>query len=440
MLDLTTKRILLYLNVSIYCMLLLRCYALIAEQFSYMGYFYRNDIFTLSGLPFLTMAFLPCAFLRINVQKPSDFFIAIIYFVVYIPTALVPYLMGSNDSVVLFGYVCSCLFGLFAVHLLTKKTKVFIATFDLYGYRPALRIVSYLLLVTALLYLFFSYRSIINLVKFDHIYQQRAKYNACTSTMPMAAYVHNFIMFVVVPFVLLYGCISRKISFIILGFIVSLFIYSISAMKSTILLPFVVILFYYVLIFYKNKISSNLIIFFLIITCLLGLFNNFILSIIVRRLLVTPGMLSSWYINYSLHHPLLFFSYSKLGYLLGNHVNNLHVPYLVSNFIVGRSYDANANFLASSAVDLGYKFGPIIVSLMLSVFLIVVDNISNGLQRVGNNYFQLVLISCFPFLLSLCNTSFLTSLYSGGAIFNFLLLYILLSCAYIHKYDASLSK
>ena len=106
------------------------------------------------------------------------------------------------------------------------------------------------------------------------------------------AYLFSWISTLACPILISIGFVYKKYFLIIFAFLLSFFVYSITAGKASLVLPFLMTFLYYIL---KSKnIKLNNFIFMFSFLMILGFFSDFFLSIFIRRVLMIPGILQEY--------------------------------------------------------------------------------------------------------------------------------------------------
>lgn len=207
--------------------------------------------------------------------------------------------------------------------------------------------------------------------------------------------------------------------------------YMILASKLVLLLPLIILVFYKIL----NKI--NIISFFrfsikyLIVLSILVLvidyfFRNdnaivYLASLLFLRTIGNGGLLNFWYYDFFANHPFTYFSHINFINFLGNGYpyGNDGLGKVVGTYYWASDMNANANFWATDGIASSGIYGVLIISIVLFVLLIIIDNITNLNE---NNFSILILL---PFIASLTNTSLFSSLLTGGLFINIFIFYFL---------------
>jgi hypothetical protein len=140
-------------------------------------------------------------------------------------------------------------------------------------------------------------------------------------------------------------------------------------------------------------------------------------SVFTRRFMLTPGLLSSVYVDYFSDNPVARYGYSFLSPWI-DYPYDLPPPKRISDYLVPGSVGyANANLFADGFANLGW-FGIFVAAAALFVWLRFLDGASRGLpMRVA------AMAVVMPSIM-LSNTSIFTAMLSHGLLMGTLILLI----------------
>lgn len=274
----------------------------------------------------------------------------------------------------------------------------------------------------------YVYRSNLRFVSFDEVYTQRFA-NMDLGTDVFTSYLTSWLGSLIIPLCLLYGIISKKYIYFILGTASCVILYMATASKGTILMPFILLGLYYLFKrFGLNNIYPSLLIALSVFIGALLIFTSgtespifIVTSILIWRVVGTGGQLNFIYYDFFTSHPNIY--YSHIGPV--NAITKSY-PYgdLAISRVIGQYYwtedmNANANFWATDGIASFGLAGVLIVSVVFFFLLVLLNTITR-------NYNKMFLVLLFiPFLGTLLNTSLFQSMWSGGGFFIMLLLFFL---------------
>lgn len=271
-------------------------------------------------------------------------------------------------------------------------------------------------------YIYYLYRGNLRFASYDEVYEQRFA-TASLGTSVSARYLSAWFANAVVPICLAYGAVKRRWLPFVAGSVGCLMVYMATAAKSVLLFP-VLSLGLAVLLSQRRVVKAfewlglGLI---LVMVASLPLGMNSFNSLFWMRTIGNSGSLTLHYFNFFAEHPKTYFTHINV-------VNKLTGLYPYGGDIVGQVVGkhywsdetcANASFWATDGIAALGLPGIWVSSMLLAGTLAVL----NALVPRANIRFALVAL--IPFLLSLLNTSMFSSMWTGGGLFVFLLLWVL---------------
>lgn len=374
----------------------------------YLGY--NNYGFDISYyLLFYIISILPIYFYS-GLKKVSSYFSILIYLLVYIP--IVVTLSYNNIKFLgfekVFSYQILLAFSMILFFLAdkipvfkTKNVKIDLSMnwFHLFAF-----------FVTVYLLIMFSGN--IKFVGFEDAYQLRSEnYEASDS---ISAYFTMWATYFIYPVYLSLGLVNKNIKYFIIGISGHILIYMIMGAKASLVMPIVILFFYYLfskkwkLSFYQIFSLSIVVLTFLIY---LGGDSLFILgSLFIVRTLSMPGLLFSQYMVFFDSNPNTHYSHIGIVNSLTNSYPYGEEPLgmVVGWEVYNNATNANANFWATDGVAAFGLFGIMLISIIIFIFFILLNNFSNNKRSIF-----LYLVSTGP-IFALLNASFFTTLVSGG--------------------------
>jgi hypothetical protein len=268
-----------------------------------------------------------------------------------------------------------------------------------------------------------TYYKYMRIVSFADVYDLRFETNAIKTSVIMD-YLLLWLTYVFIPYFFAIGIVKKRKFYIAIGIILSIIIYASSGAKVALLMG---VMIYAINFAFKQKgdFLKNLLLYS-------GIFNLFLIifipdhlpwlyakSMIFIRAFGTPGWTLVTYHDFFTQHGYTYYGHINIvNFLFGNY------PY--GNFSLGQmigmeysgSSDANfnANFWASDGFAGAGTIGLLIATLLLSIFLFILNNIA---RFYSPHFLSLFLVGYWQALL---NVPLMTSLLSGGGLLILLLL------------------
>lgn len=418
------KRLLIS-SISIVLLLLLISYIYIYYVIiEYDYWFYINPDIKKGLFVFYLLPVIIGLFIRRSIKKPSDFLSWIYFFLACIPTvSLAPYLASSFHTGVTVN----------SIVILVNFFLIFVGVINENKIVPKIRGVNYKTMIVAISIatVFFiallvkSYNfnlaKVIDLSIFKDAYLIRDEFRESkASSSSLSSYAIFWLAKVLVPFFICYGLAFKRKYFLIIGIVLQIIIFSISAHKSfifSVLLIFII----YILLIYRTTFYqwiSVLTLFSFTSILLYKVFGfNFLIDVVVRRALIVPGVLSVWWVNYFNSHGYAYFNNSFLGnFFNGN--DGLAAPFLIGQYYFGNEWtSANVNF----AIDAYGNGGPIVILvflLLLLLILLVINKFAQG----SNNKKLFIILFTVPTFWSFIETSFVSVLVTHGLFITFIII------------------
>lgn len=412
-------KIILLLGALIYGGLLTWVYIdLVSPAFAYMGYVYYPTSAPLLILGF-TAASLPALWMPVKVERPSQVVYWILYVLVYIPASIIPFYTLTIETEKLVAFSLSLL-GAFAIlGISTRLPYLPIRRLEL----PPLLFWLGLALVSAVFYALIigTYGIRFDLAGLADVYDVREKYKE--SGGGAVSYAIAWQAGVINPLVMAYGLVMRKPGLVAAGLAGQLVIFSITGQKSI----FFSLLLNIVLLILLNRRKSGFgtsmlygaSIFTVLCVIADSLLDEMVLvSLFVRRLILTPGLLTGNYFEFFSNNPQVHLAHSIFKSFI-DYPYTLKPVYLIGYQYMGsESLAANANLWADSYANFGYM-GIFVFTMILAVVLWVFDSITRHLE-----YQIKCLILGIP-AFALSNSALLTTLLTHGILLAVVLAFIL---------------
>lgn len=432
--NLSIQRTFLFLGGCLYFILLIWSYInLIVPRYSYMGYIYSPRNYFIYLISFLAAIF-PLFWMPIRVARPSHVSYWFIYILVFFPSIIIPLFTTKLSSHVLVLIVAALTFSFWLLGVFVKLPLIEVKSAKISA--VVFWLLFSLLVIASLYLLVASFGFSLNFIPLLEVYGVREQYQmSARESVRLASYLISWFSSVINPFLMIVGLVYKKFLFLALGFLFQFFIYSVTGFKSTF---FSIVLISGILLgIYSHKTARHFGIYILlgtslmISTCIiydLFLGSYIPLSIFVRRLLITPGLLTGFYFEFFSENTKVFLSHSVLKGII-------EYPYdRTPPLLIGLQYfnnpetSANANFWADSFANFGYS-GLLIFTMSLGLFFWIFDSLSRHIDlRISAT---LLGVSSF----SLVNSALLTSFMTHGLFLSALLLWIIPSKLFRWKID-----
>lgn len=398
------------------------------SKFNYLGFEINNKVDFESIFSILIVTVLPLFFYKAT-NKISNVTSLFIYLLLYIPTIVTftfAFKHDNNDIYIIYFVFC---ISMVVIFLPTQISGYY------FKFLPKLKFLSInqlIVLVTILVSIFvFKYYSTMKIVSWgDDMYELR-EINSLMGTDFFSRYVSGWLVYVLFPFILVYGLLLKKKSYVYIVIVYTIVMYMILASKVVLLMPVLIYLFYISVLRYNYfKLYNKLIIALLFISILLIgtelLFNDnevlgFLPSLLFLRTLGNAGVLNFWYYDFFKTHNYTYLSHINIvntitsGYTYGNE----GLGKVVGSYYWGPSMNANANFWATDGIASFGISGVFFISVFFCLLLIFID----GITDLKKNKLHVIVL--LPFLISLTNTSLFSSILTGG-LFLVILLFIFL--------------
>lgn len=413
-----------------YAILLCIIYRYLTDFWTYLGFRWSEPNFTQLGLICLVAA-VPSLVLPIRVDSLFAFFGWSLHYLLFMPATIIPFLQGfeSQGSIavlVLFIVMTAIGFGL--------ASRMRLAPF------PPLELSSrtmvmglFWVFLAGQLYVLIKFRDTLSFVGVDDIYDQRSRFSAGL-TGSYDAYLLLTLSNAINPFVLALGLYRRNWWLAGAGVGGQILAFSTLALKSILLSP-VLILAVYLLFDSSGRFRPRLFSLSLVLLSLIAvpLMSNYqpghslfddILSLIFFRTLYVGGAMVGMYSDFFSIYPWTYFSHSSVGRLFVDYpYGALSIGQVVGLHVVPtNSYELlelNASFLATDGIgSLGKGGVLVILPVVIGVFW-VLSRASAAVPK------RIVFPATVPFLITVANTSILSSLLSGGGFVLGILFYLL---------------
>ncbi|GEN36006.1 hypothetical protein [Aneurinibacillus danicus] len=413
------NRIILLFGALIYGALLSWVYIdLVSPYFAYMGYVYYPAFTPLLILGF-TAAALPALWMPIAVERPSQVVYWILYVLVYIPASIIPFYTLTVETGKLVAFLLSMLSAFAILGASTHLPYLPIRRLEL----PPILFWLGIALVSAVFYALIvgTYGIRFDVAALADVYDVREKYKE--SGGGAVSYAIAWQAGVINPLIMAYGLVLRKPGLVATGLFGQLVIFSITGQKSIFFSLLLNVVLLILLNRKKGGFGTSILYGATIFTVLCVIVDWFLneiafVSLFVRRLILTPGLLTGYYFEFFSSNPKVYLAHSIFKSFI-DYPYSLKPVYLIGYQYMGSaSTAANANLWADSFANFGYM-GIFIFTLLLSAVLWIFDSIT----RHSEYQIKCLILGIPAFALS--NSALLTTLLTHGILLALLLAYVL---------------
>lgn len=396
---------------------------IIAPRFGYLGYTARTlPIVVVFAASLLAM--LPASWLPLRLRRPSQIVYWALYLITYVPTVIVPFYVLRLPVSELMRYAAVLFMALSVLGLIYRLPLLRVR-------RPALPRQLYwgligLLTLGAIGIVLESFGVPRSLPSLASIYEVREDYRAeLQAGGRLVALSITWLVNIVGPLLLAVGLVWRRWRPAAIGVGVELLAFAVTGYKSALLAPAAIVA-VYVLIRYGSQMLGSVLSIGAVALVGTAVFldaitNQIILtSWLVRRLLVTPGLVAGRFFEFFSENGFAHLGHSVLAGII-QPPYALSPPELIGLAYDGRIYSANANFWADGFANYGVT-GILLATLVVAVVAYFTDSVSNRLASPNRQVITLLLIQ--P-AITLSNSAVITSLVTHGL----LMVVIVVLCA-----------
>jgi hypothetical protein len=403
-------RLTILLGVFIYVLLLNVAYIyVVSPQFSYMGYTYESPAFiTLIAVSALSL--LPALWMPVRLQRPSQVVYWILYILVVIPSCFIPLYRLDIDPVTILMLVFVIFLNFTGLGIIYLLPTALIPSLQLSPRLFWLCIITLSTVLYAIIISTFGFR--LRFVPLIDVYDVRAQYTGILAqhgrlvgyAIPLQASAVN-------PIVIAYGLVRRKPLIVALAVIGQLLIYSITGFKTVFFSGFLMLGLLLCLWRDGRRFGLMLIwglIALMVASLLAGVILDFQLanSLLIRRVMVTPGLLTGYYFEFFSNSPKAQLGHSVFRTLV-SYPYTLEPPRLIGVHYFNPLASANGNVWADAFANFGF-WGIFGFTPLLASVLWIIDSLT------ANRDWRIVCLILGVHGFTLANTALLTSLMTQG--------------------------
>ncbi|MGE7762635.1 hypothetical protein [Peribacillus sp. NPDC097895] len=395
----------------------------ITPEYYYMGYIYRQPPSEEMVATSMFFILLPVVFAKKDLDKPSELVFWILYFIVYIPVVWVPnYLFVTIQPDFIFTNVLLFLCLLIIGNVNRLPARKFTPV------NVNLGLLKIIFVITLLIFFLYIFKvsggiSLKPPIDSEDIYNKRMGFR--TKLTPLAGYIIQWLAKVWNPLIIAFGLCKKKYIYVVIGLSLQYLLYTVNGLKSTLLSTGILII---VFISFQRK-GRNFAIFFCLSLCsVLGisilldyiLEQDFLSNLFARRVVITPGLLTAYYVDFFSNNPKALLSYSIFEKFI-DPVYDQTPPFIIGTEYFGRpDMAANANMFADAFSNFGY-IGILIYTVILAAILWLYDSLTENEKwhSIGTILF-VIPAWC------LADTALTTTFVTNGMGFACVIMYLLL--------------
>lgn len=396
------------------------------EDYSYLGFQLNDSASMFHAVILAIVSSLFCFLLPKAVNKPSHLLGILTYLLVYIPTVNVGYFSISHPSyshAELVLMYSACMLILLCVPRLGSQTAL--RTFGLNAklFWGGSLFITLICTGVVMAYYRTDFSSLFSLQDISALYDIRFEYRETGRQVPaLVQYMFAWLVKFFWPLVLVIGLDRNSKPLIFFSFFGFLSLLATSGHKSIILEYFLVLGFWFI---WRKGVgaSTGAIIKFALCISVSAILLEYVgisvlLEVIIRRSMLIPGLLSSFYQDFFTVNHKAALGYSVLSGLV-DYPYATTPPFVIGEYYFGRSeMSANANFIAAGFAEFG-----VIGSIGVALIAATVYRVLDLLARSKKSFRISTALAVAPSW-ALVDTSLFTVLLTHGLLLLIVTLYI----------------
>jgi len=408
----------------IYTILLVVLYQdAVFPSFSYMGFMFYGIPWGILSLQLVVIA-LVATQLPNSFRNTSDVFIWMLFSIVFIPTVCMPALVinkiNPEQLAVLFLLIVMSFLSM--VYTSRVKIRANLPYCSPYLFWLFIIALSSLFIVFILKDYGLSFGRLFDIRNYAEIYDIR---HAAREQKEAASAISNYGLLwlakVIIPLILGWSLVKKVKLITMLAVFMQISLFAITAHKSFLFSLVFVYFIYWVskrensgLIYFR--VMAGLVIFSALLFYLLDF--DLVVSIIVRRVFMVPGMLSGYFFEFYTLNPFAYYGNSFLSGIVDSAYATSPAFTIGLNYLQSDKASANVNFWGDAYAHLGF-IGVLLISFIVNLIILVV----NACSWNKNRLIALCLMA-IPFW-TLMESSLTTTLVSHGLGFSIILLVLM---------------
>ena len=391
-------------------------YVWISPYFSYAGLVLEINTTFYIALSYILLI-LSASIVPIKTRRPSEFIIGFLYLVSYVPLTSLVAFGGFSESAFLW---LSLMFVLLLLLFHRSPRATSSISFGKEG--EFLILVVFGFFVSATLALLLKYGFKLPSTILD-VYGIRSEYKASLSGDRLIAYILPWLAYIIIPFIVAWSLINRKVLVLFTAILGQLYIFAIAGLKGQFFALFFIIWLLIGVHYFKQRLlhymTASLISLLTISNIIDGLFKEPTMTDLLRRLFFVPAQLYCYYYDFFGKNAHTYLSQSSIfGWFL-HYPYDLPIPNLIGDvYFLKPETTANANLWADSYASFGV-IGMFIFSILLWLTAVVIDRVSWG----KNDYLVYTLLAMPTY--SLTNSSLQITMLTHGALLSIFLILLL---------------
>ncbi|ONN67092.1 hypothetical protein [Herbaspirillum sp. VT-16-41] len=412
---------------ALYFVCLYYIYVFELRRWDYLG-FPLGDYSVPALLYCFVLAMIPAMMFPLFLRRLSVFVVWFVYFFIFVPALLYPVLQAYRDDTLLLStalflgmlllFICS---GASSGHLDIRVSRRWFLRLFMLAY------------IALVLYVFYVFRDSLSLADITDVYGQRAQADIAADGT-YVGYATGVLSGAFNPFLIGVGLVHRRHRLLVLGVGGQIFIYATFALKSVLLSIGVIPLMYFLVFRGERPRALNVALFCLAMMAgpvLLGLFysaddsvlyENF-MALVYMRIVGMVGALTGVYYDFFAQSAVTLYSHiNVLGRLFG-YPYSMQIGQVIGEFM-GLDMNANANFFATDGLAAAGLLGVVFIGAVVGICLRFFDMV------VPARNVRLMCVVAVPSLVNLANSSWFTTLLTGGFL-------ILVLCVALWNSEAS---
>ncbi|MBL0320639.1 MAG: hypothetical protein IPP74_15295, partial [Alphaproteobacteria bacterium] len=254
------------------------------------------------------------------------------------------------------------------------------------------------------------------------LYVLRQDQRQAAASVGVAVYLISWAAKVVNPCLLVYGLVRHRWVLFLLGLLGQLFMFMQGGQKSMLIVIPLIIGINWVIQYSKWPLGLLMLagLMTLVIT-LIGVDiyyeTSIASSLLLRRPIITPGLLTGFYFDYFNSHPFVYYSHSFMHGIIDS-TNSVSPPFLIGKQYFGNSdMSANANIWADAYANLGH-LGIMLHSIIFGAVFWVVDCLAEQVEA------RIAVLLIIPAAWAMADSALFTSLLTHGLLLIMVVIWI----------------
>jgi len=397
--------------ITLYLALFYGYYVYLVPSWGYYGFLWHPDwTKIIEAMAWTTII---SWILPVSIRKPSDFYIHLQFLV-----PILPMLVMYGALALPRPFMHAVLFSFGVMLLIVKRIRfkpVRTPNINPKDLQLLLLFIGYLVVASIIFQGGWRYFNI-DLTK---VYTYR---EAAASYLPsFYGYLNPWVSKVVFPFSLLLATLTRKKMQAFLALTGSVLMFGLTSHKGALFYPFVVLLFYWIVGRKKSLLLLLVGYCFVIILSLidywLGVFQGWVATLMLRRSIFVPALLSFDYYDFFSRHGFVYWAQSKVAFGMLSYRYSLSIPHLIGlHYFNNPATGANTGWLGSGYANAGIM-GMLIYAILIGGIFLLLDA-----YTIFHDQQVLIAIFVAPLLAVMVSSDLPTALLTHGTLIGLLLL------------------